>query len=173
MYTKKTTNFLIKSCRWNWEESRVCPSPVFVQVSSEEAEMWSKLHEAKYFETSAKEATNVQEVFEWAIRAVLKNVRNLIFSPALIRPRTDHIPLRWLLSLKTETPLPAFNFLIRQSPSQQPASHALCPSASTTCPLTTFLFVSPQRRVPEEPQPDSVHLETRPPEGAAREKCSC
>ncbi|CAI5795970.1 ras-related protein Rab-7a-like isoform X1 [Podarcis lilfordi] len=91
-----------ESCRWNWEESRVCPSPVFVQVSSEEAEMWSKLHEAKYFETSAKEATNVQEVFEWAIRAVLKN-----------------------------------------------------------------------RRVPEEPQLDSVHLETRPPEGAAREKCSC
>ncbi|XP_034996190.1 ras-related protein Rab-7a isoform X2 [Zootoca vivipara] len=72
------------------------------EVSSEEAEMWSKLHEAKYFETSAKEATNVEEVFEWAIRAVLKN-----------------------------------------------------------------------RRVHEEPQPDSVHLETRPPEGAARQKCSC
>ncbi|XP_020648670.2 ras-related protein Rab-7a [Pogona vitticeps] len=72
------------------------------EVSSEEAELWSKLHDAKYFEASAKEATNVQEVFEWAIRAVLKN-----------------------------------------------------------------------RRVPEQPEPDAVHLETRPPEGGHREKCGC
>ncbi|KAH0628807.1 hypothetical protein JD844_010360 [Phrynosoma platyrhinos] len=71
-------------------------------VSSEEAELWSRLHDATYFETSAKAATNVQEVFEWAIRAVLKN-----------------------------------------------------------------------RRVPEPPEPDSVHLETRQPEGARQEKCSC
>ncbi|XP_063150337.1 ras-related protein Rab-7a-like isoform X3 [Candoia aspera] len=72
------------------------------QVSSEEAELWSRLHDATYFETSAKTAANVQEVFEWAIRAVLKN-----------------------------------------------------------------------RRVPEEPQLNSVHLETRPPEGAHRERCGC
>nr|XP_020648668.1 ras-related protein Rab-7a-like isoform X1 [Pogona vitticeps] len=72
------------------------------EVSSEEAELWSKLHDAKYFEASAKEATNVQEVFEWAIRAVLKN-----------------------------------------------------------------------RRAPEQPEPDAVHLETRPPEGGHREKCGC
>ncbi|KAF7240099.1 Ras-related protein Rab-7a [Varanus komodoensis] len=72
------------------------------EVTLEEAELWSKLHEATYFETSAKAATNVQEVFEWAIRTVLKN-----------------------------------------------------------------------RRVDEQPQPDSIHLETKPPEGAHRGKCNC
>ncbi|XP_042311592.1 ras-related protein Rab-7a-like isoform X3 [Sceloporus undulatus] len=30
-----------------------------------------------------------------------------------------------------------------------------------------------ERRGSEPPEPDSVHLETRPPEGAHREKCSC
>uniref|UniRef100_A0A8D0B5X5 Ras-related protein Rab-7b n=1 Tax=Salvator merianae TaxID=96440 RepID=A0A8D0B5X5_SALMN len=72
------------------------------EVSLEEAELWSRLHQATYFETSAKEGINVQEVFEWAIRAVLKN-----------------------------------------------------------------------RRVSEEPPPDSVHLESRPSEGTHREKCNC
>ncbi|KAG8129911.1 hypothetical protein E2320_016568 [Naja naja] len=72
------------------------------EVSSEEAEMWSRLHDATYFETSAKTAANVQEVFEWAIRAVLKN-----------------------------------------------------------------------RRVPEEPELNSVHLETKPSEGTHRERCGC
>nr|XP_008102112.1 PREDICTED: ras-related protein Rab-7a isoform X1 [Anolis carolinensis] len=45
------------------------------EVSLEEAELWSRLHHATYFETSAKAATNVQEVFQWAVRAALKNRR--------------------------------------------------------------------------------------------------
>lgn len=32
-----------------------------------------------YFETSAKAATNVQDVFEWAVRDVLKHVRNQFY----------------------------------------------------------------------------------------------
>nr|XP_060619185.1 ras-related protein Rab-7a-like [Anolis sagrei ordinatus] len=72
------------------------------EVSLEEAELWSRLHHATYFETSAKAATNVQEVFQWAVRAGLKN-----------------------------------------------------------------------RRISELPEPDSVRLETRPAEGAHRDKCGC
>ncbi|KAL8164377.1 UNVERIFIED_CONTAM: hypothetical protein K2H54_050039 [Gekko kuhli] len=72
------------------------------KVSTEQGEEWSRLHKAEYFETSAKAATNVQEVFEWAVRAVLRNRKTL-----------------------------------------------------------------------EPPPPDSVQLETRQPEGAPRERCSC
>lgn len=51
--------------------------------------MWSRLHDATYFEASAKTAANVPEVFEWAIRAVLKNVRNA-FTPFPILKALKH-----------------------------------------------------------------------------------
>ncbi|KAG8148145.1 hypothetical protein E2320_022373, partial [Naja naja] len=44
------------------------------EVSSEEAEMWSRLHDATYFETSAKTAANAGGGVGH-IRAVLKNLR--------------------------------------------------------------------------------------------------
>ncbi|XP_053144568.1 ras-related protein Rab-7a-like isoform X2 [Hemicordylus capensis] len=101
-----------RQLQWQIEPGEEATFPVAVignktdlknrEVTSEEAEEWSKLHDANYFETSAKAATNVQDVFEWAIRAVLKT-----------------------------------------------------------------------RKAPEQPQLDSVHLETNPPEGAPRQKCSC
>lgn len=102
-----------KQLLWQIEPGEEASFPVAVignktdlenrEVSSEEAEEWSRLHEAMYFETSAKAATNVQDVFEWAIRDVLKH-----------------------------------------------------------------------RKVPEQPPLDSVHLETKPPEGAPQQqKCGC
>lgn len=39
--------------------------------------------------------------------------------------------------------------------------------------LLLITFISFQRKVPEEPQLNSVHLETRPPEGIHRERCGC